>query len=159
MATAVQVILVVPVCSLATCLTGFLIETTKPSLILCISLCAFTLGAVLIAVTAVAQSYFALALVSLLVIPLGMDMSFPAATVTMSDTLPPKQQGITISLVATVVNHSMSLGLGIASTAQYYIDDDGRDILAGYRGAFYVSIGLGSLGILIAVAFFIKDLL
>jgi MFS family permease len=96
---------------------------------------------------------------SLLVVPLSMDMSFPAATVTMSDTLPPEQQGIAGSLGATVVNYSMSLGLGIASTAQYYVDDDGRDTLAVYRGASYVSIGLGGLGILIAVTFFIKDLL
>lgn len=159
MATVVQAIPVVPVGFVATALTGFLMHTTKPSLILCIALFAFTLGAVLIAVTPVAQSYWGLTFISLFVIPFGMDMSFPAATVTMSNTLLPEQQGIAGSLVATVVNYSMSLGLGIASTAQYYVDDNGVDILAGYRGAFYVSMGLGSAGILIAVTFFMKDLL
>jgi len=38
-------------------------------------------------------------------------MSFPAATVILSNTLPREEQGVGASLVATIVNYSTSIGL------------------------------------------------
>ena len=72
----------------------------------------FTLGNILTAIAPVDQTYWALTFVTLLVIPWGMDLSFPAATLMLSDSVERKHQGIAASLMTTVVNYSISLSLG-----------------------------------------------
>jgi hypothetical protein len=47
-----------------------------------------------------------------------MDMSFPAATVILSNAMPKEHQGLAASLVNTMVNYSISIGLGIAGTVE-----------------------------------------
>jgi len=42
-----------------------------------------------------------------------MDISFPATTLILSDIVPPEYQGVTASMVNTVVNYSVSIGLGL----------------------------------------------
>ena len=176
--TALQISPVVPVGFLANALTGLLMHRTPASVILLISLLAFTTSSILLALTPQHQSYWSLTFASLTLIPFGMDMSFPAATVTISNSLPPDQQGIAGSLVATVVNYSMSLGLGFASTALRYVNGpDSQSASAStttpenttnpslsstptsYRPAFIVSIALGALGTLLCLVFVTKDLL
>lgn len=65
--------------------------------------------------------------------------------------MPPEQQGVAASLVNTVINYSISIGLGIAGTVEGQVNDGGRNLLAGYRGAWYVGIGLDVLGFVLAV--------
>lgn len=65
--------------------------------------------------------------------------------------MPPEQQGVAASLVNTVINYSISIGLGIAGTVESQVNKGGRDVLAGYRGAWYVGIGLDVLGIVLAI--------
>ncbi len=57
------------------------------------------------------------------------------------------------SLVTTVVNYSISLGLGFAGTVQSRIRAEGGSTLDGYRSAWYTGIGLAGLGIGVAVVF------
>jgi hypothetical protein len=55
-----------------------------------------------------------------------------------SNTLPKDQQGMAGRLVSTVVNYSISLGLGFAATVEVYTDKGRRipeDILNGSKGA------------------------
>jgi hypothetical protein len=91
-----------------------------------------------------------LTFLSLLIIPSGMNMSFPAATAVMSNALPRDMQGIVGSLVATVVNYNVNLGLGFAATVEVYTNNSGTtpdDILKGFKGAWCLgmdSAGLGS---------------
>ena len=82
-----------------------------------------------------------------------MDTSFPAATITLSNLLPPEEQGVAASLVATVVNYSISIGLGIAGSVEVATNDGGKDVLRGYRGAFYSAVGLSAVGVLVSVCF------
>lgn len=60
-----------------------------------------------------------------------------------------EHQGIAASLVATVVNCSISLALGFAGTVEMNIADG--NALKGYRG------GLSGLGILISLVFLLKS--
>lgn len=80
-------------------------------------------------------------------------MSFPAATILLSNALPKEHQGIAASLVSTVVNYSISIGLGFAGTIESQVNGGGVKILAGYRGAWYMGIGLAGLGVGIALLF------
>ena len=112
----------------------------------------FFLAAAIIAATIpVDQTYWAQLFVGLIVAPWGMDMSFPAATIILSESVPREHQGIAASLISTVVNYSISIGLGIGGTVLVNVNDGGKDVLAGYRGAWYAGIGLSAVGVVVSL--------
>ena len=82
-----------------------------------------------------------------------MDISFPAASLIVSNTMPVHQQGVAASMVNTVINWSISFGLGIAGTVESQLIKKGHTVLESYRGGLYVGMGLSSAGILIALIF------
>lgn len=132
--------------------TGFMLSKgVRPGVVMLLSMLAFTVGNILLATAPVHQSYWANAFVSLLIAPFGMDLSFPAGVTALSDTMPKEHQGVAASLVNTVVNYSISLGLGFAGTVEVHVNDGGRDTLKGYRGAWYMSTGLAGLGVVVSL--------
>lgn len=84
-------------------------------------------------------------------------MSFPSGTLILSNSMHRHQQGLAASLVTTVVNYSISLGLGFAGTVESRVNNGGKDALRGYRGALYLGIGFAGLGLVISVLFMLKD--
>lgn len=84
-------------------------------------------------------------------------MSFPSATIILSNSMPRDKQGMAASLVNTILNYSVSIGLGIAGTVESRIDPSGGDLLKGFRSAWYVGIGLSASGILCAVGLVIQE--
>ncbi|CAG8947443.1 unnamed protein product [Penicillium salamii] len=148
-----------PMGIIACVVTGWLMGRMRPGWIMVLSMCAFTLGNVLIAIAPVHQTYWALTFVCLLVIPWGMDMSFPAASLMLSNSVERKHQGVGASLVTTIVNYSVSLSLGFAGTVEVHVNNGGTtpaDLLKGYRGALYVAIGLGGLGMFLSAIYTFK---
>ncbi|KAL4888824.1 major facilitator superfamily-domain-containing protein [Aspergillus ambiguus] len=147
---------------LASVTTGYLMSWLRPSWIMLMSMVAFTVGIAVAGTAPVGQTYWAQTFVSMIVMPWGMDMSFPASTVLLSNAVERKHQGIAASLVTTVVNYSISLGLGFAGTVEVYVNNGGHtfhDVLAGYRGSYYIGIGLGGLGIAVSLVYLIKSIL
>lgn len=151
--------------------TGLIMSRVPGSVVLLIALAAFTTGLILLATAPVGQSYWAQTFVSLLIMPWGMyvrlspisppnppanstrDMSFPAGNLLLSNSMPKEHQGVSASLVNTAINYSISLALGFAGTIETHVNDGGRDLLRGYRGAWYLGIGISSAGMLIACWF------
>jgi MFS family permease len=82
-----------------------------------------------------------------------MDISFPAAATILSNTVPVNHQGVSASLVNTVINYSIAIGLGIAGTVEAQVSPQGTRLLDGYRAALYTSVGLAGLGFGIAVVY------
>lgn len=80
-------------------------------------------------------------------------MSFPSGTLILSNAMPREHQGLAGSLVSTTVNYSISLGLGFAGTVESNINNGGRDVLRGFRGALYLGIGLAGLGVVVSICF------
>jgi len=77
-------------------------------------------------------------------------MSFPAASLIISNAVPREKQGVGMSLVNTVVNYSISIALGIAGTVEMQVtkgDAGPGAALRGYRSAWYFGIGLAGLGL------------
>jgi MFS family permease len=138
---------------LAAVTTGFLLSKTTPQVIMVLSMFAFFIGTTLIATAPVEQVYWAQAFFSIIVMPWGMDMSFPSATILLSSKVGPENQGVAMSLVNTVVNYSISVGLGLAGTVQSLADKDGTQTLKGFKSAWYFGMGLSGTGIVIAVFF------
>ncbi|KAI7498849.1 MFS general substrate transporter [Hortaea werneckii] len=98
--------------------TGFLLSKIKVSYVLLLSTLFFLIGQILIATAPVDQIYWAQTFVSIIIMPWGMDMSFPSGTIVLSNNTPRHDQGIASSLVNTTVNYSISLALGIAGTVR-----------------------------------------
>jgi MFS family permease len=150
---------VVPSGIMASIVTGLVIHRFGPPPVMLFALSCFTIGTVLIMTAPVDQIYWGQFFVAMIVTPWGMDMSFPAATLILSDAVKKEHQGIAASLVNTVVNYSISLGLGFAGTVEVYInkgDESPEGILRGYRAALYVACGLAGLGMIVSASFVVK---
>ncbi|KAF2259296.1 MFS general substrate transporter, partial [Lojkania enalia] len=128
-------------------MTGFLLTHTPVSFVMMISMVAFCAGITISCFQPPNQLYWAQTFVSIVTMPFGMDMSFPAATVILSNHMPAKHQGIAASLVNTIVNYSISISLGIAATVEVNAPHDGT-LLSMNRNAFYCAIGLSGLGVI-----------
>ncbi|KAF4123595.1 Major Facilitator Superfamily [Geosmithia morbida] len=147
--------------ALASLTTGWILHRVGAGLVMVLALSCFTAGTALIMTAPVGQIYWLQSFFCVVIIPWGMDMSFPAATLILSNATSRKEQGISASLVTTVVNYSISLGLGFAGTVEAYINPGGTSpaaLLKGFRSAWYMGIGLSGLGIAISMAFLARDL-
>lgn len=74
-----------------------------------------------------------------------------------SNIMPPRHQGVGASLVNTVLNYSISIGLGLAGLVETRVNPDGTKLLEGYRAAWYLGIGIGGLGMLVAMAAVVSE--
>jgi MFS family permease len=134
---------------------------TPVSFVMMVSMIAFCLGIIVAATQPAQQTYWAQMFVSIVIMPFGMDMSFPAASVILSNHMPPEHQGLAMSLVNTVVNYSISISLGIAGTIEVYTTKDlstPAGELQGIRAAFYTAIGLSLAGVICGALFFMRSL-
>ena len=125
-----------------------------------IGMMAYTIGSILITVRPIGEIYWGTFFFSVLIICVGMDSSFPAATLIFSNAVPSQYQGIGASLVLTIVNYSISLGLGFAGTVERQVNHVGlnrEDKLRGYRGAFYMELGLSALGMALSIISIAKE--
>ncbi|KAJ5391375.1 hypothetical protein N7509_006865 [Penicillium cosmopolitanum] len=137
----------------AAVITGLLLGRISASIIMFVAMLAFSAGQALLASMPIGQVYWANAFVIMLITPWGMDMSFPSGIVILSNAMPQQDQGVAGSLVNTVVNYSISMGLGFAGVVEYYVGNDGENVLVGYRAASYMGVGLAGLGTIIATCF------
>jgi len=140
----------------AALVTGYLLGRVQVTWLMMAALSAFFAGCVLAATAPVHQTYWANIFLSMLIMPWGMDISFPASTLILSNIFPREHQGIAASLVNTIVNYSISIGLGIAGTLESRTDRDGRDALRGYRYALFTSAVLSGLGLAVSAAFALR---
>ncbi|KAF2436972.1 MFS general substrate transporter [Tothia fuscella] len=148
--------------AIASIATGWLLGHLRPAWVMLFALTAFTIGIILQMTMPIHQIYWTQAFIGTVIIPWGMDMSFPAATLILSNAVRKEHQGVAASLVNTIVNYSISLGLGFAGTVEVHVNNGGttrEDILKGYRGAMYVGAALSVLGLLISLSFLLKGIL
>lgn len=154
--------------------TVYLIRHLGVSYVMLLSMIFFAVGALLLATMPLHQTYWAQTFVSVLIMPGAMNLSYPAANMLMSMALPKEKQGVAASLVSTLVNYSISAGLGFAGSIDRYtteaeadrrgIDVEDRSMwttdtravevrLLGLRSSLWFAAGLGGLGMCIAGAF------
>ncbi|WEJ94277.1 multidrug-resistance type transporter aminotriazole resistance [Yamadazyma tenuis] len=132
---------------------AFIIHRTRPSYILFAASLGFHVGCIMLAVTPVKQSYWGLTFGQLFILTWGMDLSFAAGSIILSDFLPKEHQGMAGSLVSTVVNYSVSLFLSLASNIEVETYKKVHSSIKSYRNAIYFGIGISGLGVLLAFAF------
>jgi MFS family permease len=137
----------------------------------------FLLGSILLGTVSLHQTYWAQIFLSVLIMPGAMNLSFPSATMLLSNALPKEKQGIAASLVSTMVNYCISSGLGLAGSIhrqsfehaaqRQHIDlnpaqlppliEEGVQInqarIDSFRGPWAFSCALSGIGVVIAAAF------
>ncbi|EGU88933.1 hypothetical protein FOQG_15347 [Fusarium oxysporum f. sp. raphani 54005] len=145
--------------AVASMTTAWLLHFTSPALVMLLALASFTTGTILILTAPVDQSYWLQSFFSVTIMTWGMDMSFPAATLILSNSVKREHQGIAASLVSTIVNYSTSLSLGFAATVEVHVYDGGEtsgELLFGYRAAWYMAVGFAGLGLGISCIYFFR---
>lgn len=135
--------------------TGKLLSIISPGFVMLISMTCFTAGTVVLATLPVDRIFWAGIFISCIIMPWGMDMSFPSGCIILSNNMAREHQGVAASIVNTAVNYSISIGLGMAGTVEAHVNHGGREVLKGYRGAWYLGTGLGTLGMTVSVCFII----
>ncbi|ODQ63778.1 hypothetical protein NADFUDRAFT_71964 [Nadsonia fulvescens var. elongata DSM 6958] len=91
--------------------TGYSMSCFHSSSVMMIAMLTFSIGGILIATAPVGHSYWARTFVSLI------------------------HQGLAASLGNTVINYSISIGLGFAGTIESQVNEEGADIPKAFRGA------------------------
>ncbi len=142
---------------------AILLMKVPSAVVMFLAMMAFFIGIVIMGTRPVGQIYWAQKFVSLLIQPIGMDMSFPAACILLSSSLPRHQQGIAGSLVSTFVNYSISIGLGFAGTVEYYTTKNKEPNLStsifGMRNAFRMGMGLAGVGVVLSSIFMLLQII
>lgn len=137
--------------TIAAFVVALTIHRVGPAFLLTCAMVAFTVGSVMLSCVPVEQSYWRMNLGMQILLSFGMDLSFPAASIILSDFLPMQYQGMAGSLVNTIVNYSTSLCLGMGTTVESQVNKDGTNKLKGYRSAVYLGIGLAGLGVIVSL--------
>lgn len=114
------------------------------------SMFAFLAAQVLLALTPIHQTYWAMTFPAVTIASLGPDLSFASASLIVSDQVDRKMQGAAGSFVNTVVNYSIGLGLGFAGNLEARTNNGGKDPVAGYRAAWWLGAGFAGLGIVVS---------
>ncbi|OAG03103.1 MFS general substrate transporter [Paraphaeosphaeria sporulosa] len=153
--------------------TVWLIQRFGVSYVMFIAMTCFMVGVLLLATMPIHQSYWLQAFLSILIMPGAMNLSYPAANMLLSSALPREKQGIAASLVSTMVNYSISCGLGVAGTIDRYVtqaaakeagivhppplSDESPELMAirliGFRASFWFAVAFSATGMAIASVF------
>lgn len=116
-----------------------------------VSGCAFLVEIVLIAIAPVTQTYWMQTFLSMIIIPWGMDMAFPAGLNTDLESNAPGASGNCSVSGEYNCYYSIPIGLGVAGTVVNRVDASGADRLRGYHSAWDTGMAFGGLSILLSL--------
>lgn len=133
--------------------SSYAIPRIPAQYILAIGSTSSCIACILVATTPAQQVYWAQIFPAMFFTAFGPDFIFTATQIIASNTVRRDQQGIAGSLMGTILAYSLSTGVGIAGTIEAYSNDNGHNVLQGYRSALYFGIGLSALATLIALIF------
>ncbi|EXJ86790.1 hypothetical protein A1O3_03744 [Capronia epimyces CBS 606.96] len=139
---------------------GKIIGKVPASYIMAVGQLAFLVTSIIMAFRPPDSIYWTYFFFGTIIANIGMDTSLPAAIMIFASTVPRQYQGMGASIVMTIVNYSISLGLGFAGTIETNINHGGHtqaDLLYGYRGALWFSVGLTGLGTVLSLIFLLKN--
>lgn len=140
----------------ATASVGVFIPKVPAQYIFGVSMFSFFIGNLLMSFAIYSKVYWAFIFPACLLVVGGPDLSFASSGIIISNAVLPEEQGVAGSFIATVVQYSIAIGLGIAATVESHVNKGGSDIVLGYRGAYWLGIGFAAVAFFI-VALFVRD--
>ena len=135
----------------ATMTVAATVDHVKVQYFFILSALAFIFGNVMFAAMPPHQIYWAMAFPAFALTSFGPDLSFTAASITISNTVEPHEQGKGGSMVNTMVLYSAGLGMGIAGTIQRYVMERHNDEHLAFRSAFIFALGIATIALIIGV--------
>ncbi|PYH84643.1 MFS general substrate transporter [Aspergillus uvarum CBS 121591] len=140
----------------ATASVGLFITKVPAQYIFGVSMFSFLAGNLLMSFVPYSPVYWAFIFPACLLVVGGPDLSFASSGILISNAVLPEEQGVAGSFISTVVQYSISIGLGIAATVEAHVNRGGDDVVRGYRGALWLGVGFAAIGFFI-VALFVRD--
>ena len=89
----------------------------------------------------IGQTYWAQAFPAAVIAGAGPDLLITAAQIIAANAVRRSEQGVAGSLIGVVQTYGLSTGLGFAGTVESRVNDGGRNVVKGYRGAIFLAIG------------------
>jgi len=132
---------------------AFVLRRMRVAWVMLAAMTAFLVGTLFLVTAPLDQPYWINTFLSIIIMPLAMNWSYPAGSVIMSNAVPRESQGVAASLISTMVNYSISLGLGMSGSVERYVGDKDGPLVA-WRSALWFGVALDVLGLIIS-AFFI----
>ncbi|CCC67130.1 hypothetical protein NCAS_0A05720 [Naumovozyma castellii] len=136
-----------------------LISTAVPVQIrLLAGACSFLLAHILFITLSRTESYWARPFLTIIIISIGLDISFPSATLLLSNGVPQELRGISAALVGTALNYGTGIGPPIAQTIIGYQCD--KCMASGDMDQFVkaihiaAAVGIGASGIAVVVGLY-----
>ncbi|RYP19454.1 hypothetical protein DL765_003355 [Monosporascus sp. GIB2] len=142
-------------------IVGKIINKVPASSIMLFAMLCYFVTSLLQALRPVDSTYWTYFFFATIIATFAMDSSLPAATIIFANAVPRQYQGMGSSVIMTIVVYSISLGLGFAGTIELQINNGGHtkeNLLRGYRGTLWFSVGLTAFGTVLALIFLLKDL-
>ncbi|KAL8707539.1 MAG: hypothetical protein Q9225_007735 [Loekoesia sp. 1 TL-2023] len=140
----------------ATASVGIFIMRVPAHFIFGVSMFSFFVGCLLMSFANYSDNYWAFIFPACLLVVGGPDLSFASSNIIISNAVLPEEQGVAGSFISTVVLFSVAQGLGFAAVVEGHVNKGGRDIILGYRGAYWLGIGFAAVAFFI-VALFVRD--
>ncbi|KAK5727584.1 hypothetical protein LTR15_003485 [Elasticomyces elasticus] len=135
-------------------LSAWLVPRIPAQYIVAIGNAALIISNALVAtVPASGQTYWAQIFPALFISSFSIDFIFAASQVIASGSVSRKRQGVAASLVGTLLTYGLSTGLGFAGTVETYTNGGGEHLRRGYANANWLGVGLGGIGMVLALAF------
>ena len=141
---------------IATASVAIFIPKVPAQYIFGVSMFSFLIGNLLMSFANYSEVYWAFIFPACLLVVGGPDLSFASSGIIISNSILPEEQGVAGSFISTVVQYSISIGLGIAATVEAHVNKGGNDVVLGYRGAWWLGIGFAGVAFLVVV-FFVRD--
>ncbi|KAH7267961.1 major facilitator superfamily domain-containing protein [Fusarium solani] len=133
----------------AAILSAHIVRYVAAQYIFAIGSLATPVSLILVATMPEQQSYWAQVFPALLLASLGPDFLFTASQLIASGTVKRSQQGVAGSLIGTVLAYGLATRLGFAGTVEYYTNNQGKDLVKGYRNGLYLGIGMAGAAIVL----------
>lgn len=141
----------------ATASVGIFIPKVPAQYIFGVSMFSFFIGNLLMSFANYSNVYWAFIFPACLFVVGGPDLSFASSGIIISNSVLPEEQGVAGSFISTVVQYSISIGLGIASTVETHVNNaEGTNTIMAYRGAYWLGIAFAAIAFFIVI-FFVRD--
>lgn len=139
---------------IATASVAIFIPKVSAQYIFGISMFSFLIGNLLMSFANYSKVYWAFIFPACLLVVGGPDLSFASSGIIISNSVLPEEQGVAGSFISTIVQYSISLGLGIAATVERHVNDaEGTKTILAYRSAHWLGIGFALISFIIVILF------
>lgn len=132
---------------------AWVVRKLPAEMVVCIGALGAVIMNILIATMPVHQTFWAMVFPAMVLAGCTGDMVFAAGQIIASSIVTRKHQGTAGSLIGTLFTYGLSTGLGFGGTVEVHINNGGKDLVRGYRGASYLGIGFAAAAIVLTLLF------